>query len=278
MGGRRRQRRRGKKLPGERGCIVPGCDNVHSAKGLCAGHYLQQCKGKPLKPLRTVKKSPYKPYRVCSFDGCNNEARSRGLCAGHYAQYRSGKKLTEILAHVNSDLISAGFKKCRRCKKIKMIEDFCKNYDRKGTYLMGHCIACQRMSERKKKYGISEEQYHDMLRFQDEKCAICRTDLTKQTDYLDHDHVTGNIRGLLCSTCNTGLGHFYDTPEILRSAARYLEERKSDMTAAYSNSTTPMDDRDEARTPGAVFWWASKIFGKCDIDLAATQALSLIHI
>ena len=47
------------------------------------------------------------------------------------------------------------------------------------------------------------------------------------------------------------------------------------MTAGYSNSTTPMDDRDEARTPGAVYWWVTKIFGKCDIDLAATAENAL---
>jgi len=45
----------------------------------------------------------------------------------------------------------------------------------------------------------------------------------KQLD-VDHCHTTGEVRGLLCNRCNTGIGQFKDNPNILRSAARYLDK------------------------------------------------------
>jgi hypothetical protein len=41
---------------------------------------------------------------------------------------------------------------------------------------------------------------------------------------IDHDHTTGEVRGLLCPTCNAGLGHFKDSPELLLKAALYLQK------------------------------------------------------
>lgn len=78
------------------------------------------------------------------------------------------------------------------------------------------------------KYGITLVQYKDMLKAQDEKCAICKTDKAdKRNVYrkfsVDHSHVTGAIRGLLCSACNTGIGLFTDDITKLKSAIAYLE-------------------------------------------------------
>ena len=52
-------------------------------------------------------------------------------------------------------------------------------------------------------------------------CAICNNIAKPQ--HWDHDHTTGEFRGWLCSTCNSGLGFFRDNPYLLRAAARYLE-------------------------------------------------------
>lgn len=76
----------------------------------------------------------------------------------------------------------------------------------------------------KSKYGISEEKYLEMLTAQGNKCAICRTHFDElHMAHTDHCHTTGKVRGILCFTCNRGIGLFKDNPDFLYSAARYLE-------------------------------------------------------
>jgi len=78
-------------------------------------------------------------------------------------------------------------------------------------------------------FGISLEEYNEMLRSQDGKCAICNQPETQfrqgklRALAVDHNHKSGAIRGLLCSDCNTGIGKLKDDPMVLRSAAKYLE-------------------------------------------------------
>lgn len=79
-----------------------------------------------------------------------------------------------------------------------------------------------------KKYGITKEQYDNLLRRQNYKCAVCATDSPDGAGdwHIDHCHNTGAVRGLLCSKCNVGLGMFNDDPEALRLAASYIEKHK----------------------------------------------------
>lgn len=79
-----------------------------------------------------------------------------------------------------------------------------------------------------RKYGITIEQYDEMYCKQEGCCAICgahQSDL-KYTLHVDHDHVTNEIRGLLCKKCNTGIGQFSDSPDILKLALNYLSKNK----------------------------------------------------
>jgi len=73
----------------------------------------------------------------------------------------------------------------------------------------------------KRDYGISLNELEIMKVAQDRRCAICKK--AKQL-VVDHNHDTGKIRGLLCHTCNRGLGLFSDSAEVLLKAAYYLEE------------------------------------------------------
>jgi hypothetical protein len=76
----------------------------------------------------------------------------------------------------------------------------------------------------KSKYGIGIEEYEALYRFQAGKCAICkRRPDQKRRLAVDHDHDTGEVRGLLCSRCNLVLGQMDDKVEWFRLAAKYLK-------------------------------------------------------
>jgi hypothetical protein len=83
----------------------------------------------------------------------------------------------------------------------------------------------------KRKFGISLEQYNSMLSIQKGVCAIClrpeRRVYNGKISQLavDHNHLTGKIRGLLCNDCNVMLGNAKDDPEILKRAIVYLERQ-----------------------------------------------------
>lgn len=76
-----------------------------------------------------------------------------------------------------------------------------------------------------RRYGVSLEQYDSMLQEQNGKCAICKTEEPWQRSErfaIDHDHLTGKVRGLLCHNCNKGIGLFADKPHDLQAARNYL--------------------------------------------------------
>lgn len=83
----------------------------------------------------------------------------------------------------------------------------------------------KRESNYLRKYGLTLDQYNQLLDAQDNKCVICGIEDPggKGRFHVDHCHATGQIRGLLCHNCNLMLGHSRDNVETLRSAARYLE-------------------------------------------------------
>ena len=74
-----------------------------------------------------------------------------------------------------------------------------------------------------KLYGITQEEYNNMYEIREGKCDICSD--FKMVLCIDHNHTTGEVRGLLCSTCNFMLGNSKDSPEILVAGAKYLEKK-----------------------------------------------------
>lgn len=79
----------------------------------------------------------------------------------------------------------------------------------------------------RREYGISSDDYARLLQEQRRCCAICGSDKSGRSGcvplFVDHDHRTGKIRGLLCNDCNLGLSKFKEEPAFLRGAAAYLE-------------------------------------------------------
>jgi hypothetical protein len=71
-----------------------------------------------------------------------------------------------------------------------------------------------------------------MLEKQQHRCHVCECKLKRppkgkrmfNIPYVDHDHQTGKVRGILCGNCNTGLGHFKDNTKLLQRAINYLCE------------------------------------------------------
>lgn len=86
---------------------------------------------------------------------------------------------------------------------------------------------------RARKYGTSVDEMNELLSNQGGKCAICEVVLSpvtaigigNATPKIDHCHMTGRIRGVLCGHCNLLLGHAKDNIETIRRAALYLESK-----------------------------------------------------
>jgi hypothetical protein len=100
-----------------------------------------------------------------------------------------------------------------------------------GTYGKGACKACVKLnntreSKLKYRFGITVEQYDEMFNEQKGRCAGCnkhQSELIKRL-YVDHNHQTGNIRGLLCGNCNLALGNAKDDVIILTKLIEYLKK------------------------------------------------------
>lgn len=183
--------------------------------GKCAG-----CRGPKDRSGRGVK--------LCS--ACH--AMSEGMLAD-YERNRSARRI----AAARKEKIEKGQrlvrmplteteKWCPRCQQYLPHQHFPKRDRSDG--LAAYCKPCQRSYNRSRRlqivFGISEEEYDLLLMCQDYACAICRGRPRKYMLSVDHDHKTGEIRGLLCSRCNHKLlGSANDDPERLRKAADYLE-------------------------------------------------------
>jgi len=85
----------------------------------------------------------------------------------------------------------------------------------------------------KYRYGIAVEEYERLLALQAGVCAICELPPSGRFKYLavDHDHLTGQVRGLLCNTCNSALGYMKDDPSLLQAAVKYLKQSSMDCEA-----------------------------------------------
>src|SRR5439155_26329707 len=88
----------------------------------------------------------------------------------------------------------------------------------------------------KRKFGLSLDQYDELLAHQGGKCAICSDPPEEGKAYhIDHDHETGEVRGLLCVRCNNGLGQFKEDRDLLKMAATYIllhEPGEAEVSAA----------------------------------------------
>lgn len=112
---------------------------------------------------------------------------------------------------------------CPRCKQAFGQKDFYSAKGRRYTY----CRLCRNryQAEYRKvhQYGISDKMYESRLKLQKGGCAICgKPPDGRKKLAIDHDHDTGEVRGLLCSNCNNALGLLEDDVKRFRRAIQYL--------------------------------------------------------
>jgi hypothetical protein len=176
-----------------------------------------------MKPPRDVVKLS------CSVDGCDNMAYARTWCPKHYSRWRkhgdvhqkdprrggvSKLPKKKSVTHGSQWTYQALGCRCDICvteTRRRASEWHAANRDRRAAKLL------------EKQYGLSVERYEQMLVDQKGLCAICSAPPTEgRRLYVDHSHVTGEVRALLCTQCNTGLGMLGDDPDRLMAAAAYL--------------------------------------------------------
>jgi len=113
---------------------------------------------------------------------------------------------------------------CTRCKTDKPeTAEFFPLHNKKRNGLDSWCRECRATY----RSGINRGKFRSVisdaalkeLKDTTHECVICGS---AETLVVDHDHVTGKVRGMLCNHCNRGLGHFRDDPTLLEFAAQYL--------------------------------------------------------
>jgi hypothetical protein len=132
-------------------------------------------------------------------------------------------------------------KVCNKCGRELPLDSFWRSAATPDGHIY-HCKECGSLlnkatkrhptsrwkSHIRKKFNLSEEDYIQMLEKQNEVCAICgqpesgtfKGSIRRLA--VDHNHSTGEIRGLLCRRCNLGVGYFNDDEELIRKVLSYL--------------------------------------------------------
>ena len=125
-------------------------------------------------------------------------------------------------------------RKCEGCDKTFMALAI-KVRDGKGKFHSVECYKSYRRKnkidekeanifyQKKHKYGLTKEQYLDLFVKQKNACKICEVSFKKVRAYVDHNHITNEVRGLLCNKCNTMLGLALENKKILENAIKYLD-------------------------------------------------------
>ena len=116
-----------------------------------------------------------------------------------------------------------GAKRCATCGEIKPLTDFHRSAGQPDGYNC-YCKPCRKPMEAEarllREYGMTKAEVDERVEAQGGLCAIC---VERPAVHVDHDHATGQVRGVLCVPCNAALGQFLDRTDLLARAARYLE-------------------------------------------------------
>ena len=178
-------------------CIAKDCGRDAISKSCCDKHYRRLIKHGDINYVRQHEKIK------CLIDDCTNIAISKKYCEKHYRKY---KKYGDANFFVDRKIYCS----IKGCNKKHLAKGLC--------YI-------HYWSE-KQKIVISKKD-SEYIENHDGRCDICgqNRSVSNRALCIDHDHLTGIFRGMLCSKCNVGLGHFDDNPIILKSAIEYLSSK-----------------------------------------------------
>lgn len=167
-----------------------------------------------MNPLPPSAKTPKKPQTSAQL------SRYPKLQAGRQAA--NEKERAQRLAAV-----AAGRVVCAGCKQEKRPSDYPgSRTNRHGEPRYRYCKTCHVIKQRVLRlrwiYGLSPEDYERMNAFQNGSCFICQNPAGTRRLAIDHDHKTGQIRGLLCTWCNRAIGQFRDDVERVKRVLAYF--------------------------------------------------------
>lgn len=171
---------------------------------------------------------------TCVADGCDDAVHARQRCRRHYrSAHRAGElpPLSNPHHHklVNVD-VEARTATCSICGPTEI--RYRPNDGARQCIVVARrrwdggrkSPAAARDAWLKHRYGITADEYDELLRSQDGGCGICGGQSTQGRRLaVDHDHSSGRVRGLLCSSCNVAIGALGDDLTSVLRAVRYLE-------------------------------------------------------
>lgn len=157
-------------------------------------------------------------FEVCDNETCTNRLDDKRIQARFCSNkcstdYRNGMRSKERKA----EKLAAPPRYCPGCGEAIPPE--------RPTHVIFHDAKCKALARTPMKYGLTVQQAGELMHSQNGCCAICETnDWGIKGPQIDHCHTTGAVRGILCLSCNNGLGRFGDNPERLERAAAYLRK------------------------------------------------------
>lgn len=247
----------------------------NSGLRLCLTHHMQDWRGEQLRPIRVrgpqkgERGNPTAPqmpgprqvprlpkqrtwdHSPCKYEGCTLRNFRNGYCHEHLGMLEWGIPL-QPLRQPRTDP-AEGYHWCSHCKLYRPVEQFGRDTTR-GNRPKRLCRPCANESTRKhtehnrerlnkqrvlRRFGISEAEWDERYARQNGRCALCDGQRRGYRELaVDHDHVTGKIRALLCQDCNLGIGQLKDDPDLLERAAAYIRHHR-EIVARYE----PIEDK-----------------------------------
>lgn len=197
-------------------CGFPGCGRPYYSNGLCRPHDKQQKRGQDLFPVGDREHAA--EARRAHWRSLTPEQQRQRVANlrknGSYAR-------TEEWRQARAEQMAAWWKERSKTPLRQRICDACGvTYDATSWRQVWCSKKCANTVARARKFGLSYAEFCTLLKQHDGRCGICGRESALM---VDHDHTTGRVRGLLCVTCNTGLGKLGDSRERLMRAIAYLD-------------------------------------------------------